>query len=357
MNKIMIIGAGKTGRGYLARLLKESDKEICFVDKDAALIQKLQERKNFFIHFFGKVREDFEVKDYSAVTWADADFADTSLIFVSVGGTNLAEAGAELKKKLSTGHHYDMITCENSSHPAQVLGDAIGEGFDLSISEATVFCTTIETEGTELDINSENYPYLQCNADLLPGFVSDMPGIRPQKNFGDFLTRKLYTYNAASCVLAYLGAAKGYTDYRDAGKDPEILKKLDRNYEMTNKVLCEVYGYDPKDQEEFAALSRAKFTSQVIVDTIDRNAREPQRKLRDKERIIGPMKLICAHGIVPDVLIETAAAALLYDRGDAWLEIKKNHTPGEILEEICNLHPGEFLYEEVMRKFEELSSL
>ena len=357
MNKIMIIGAGKTGRGYLARLLKESDKEICFVDKDAALIQKLQEKKSFLIHFFGKVREDFEVKDYIAVTWEKADFTDATLILVSVGGTNLTDVGTALKEKISKDHHYDIITCENSSHPATVLRDAIGEGFDLSISESTVFCTTIETEGTELDINSENYPYLQCNADLLPGFVSDMSGIRPLKDFGDFLTRKLYTYNAASCVLAYLGAAKGYTDYRDAGIDPEILEKLDRNYEMTNKVLCDVYGYDPKDQEEFAALSRAKFTSQVIVDTVDRNAREPQRKLQDKERIIGPMKLIYEHGIMPDVLIETAAAALLYDKGDAWLEIKKSHTPGEILEEICNLHPGEVLYEEVLKKVEELRSL
>lgn len=357
MSKIVIIGAGKTGRGYLARLLKESDKEIYFVDKDAALIRKLQDKRSFLIHFFGNVREDFEVRDYSAVTWEDADLSDTSLIFVSVGGTNLTDVGSELKEKLSADHHYDIITCENSSHPAQVLKNAIGDGFDISVSESTVFCTTIEAEGTELDINSENYPYLQCNADLLPGFVSDIPGIRLLKGFGDFLTRKLYTYNAASCVLAYLGAVKGYTDYRDAGRDPEILEKLDRNYEMTNKVLCEVYGYDSEDQKEFAALSRAKFTSQVIVDTIDRNAREPQRKLQDKERIIGPMKLIYEHGIMPDVLIETAAAALLYDKGDAWLEIKKNHTPGEILEEICNLHPGEVLYEEVLKKVEEIDSL
>ncbi len=357
MNKIMIIGAGKTGRGYLARLLKEADKEICFVDKDETLVRKLEEEKSFLIHFFGKVREDFEVKDYTAVTWENADFADAKLIFVSVGGTNLKDVGAELKKKLSKDQHYDIITCENSSHPAQVLADAIGEGFDISVSESTVFCTTIETEGTELDINSENYPYLQCNADLLPDFQSDMPGVRPLKDFGDFLTRKLYTYNAASCVLAYLGALKGYTDYRDAGKDSEILEKLDRNYEMTNKVLCDVYGYDPKDQEEFAAFSRAKFTSQVIVDTVDRNAREPQRKLQDKERIIGPMKLIYEHGIMPDVLIETAAAALLYDKGDAWMEIRKNRTPGEVLEEICNVHPGEVLYEEILKKYEAFSSI
>lgn len=123
---------------------------------------------------------------------------------------------------------------------------------------------------------------------------------------------------------------------------------------MTNQVLCEAYGYDQKDQEEFAALSRAKFTNQTIVDTIDRNAREPQRKLQDKERIIGPMRMIFAKGIVPEVLIETAAAALLYDKGEAWIRICEEHTPGEILEEICNLHPGEFLYEEILKKYQEL---
>ena len=69
------------------------------------------------------------------------------------------------------------------------------------------------------------------------------------------------------------------------------------------------------------------------------------------------MKLIYEHGIMPDVLIETAAAALLYDKGEVWLEIKKSHTPGEILKEICNLHPGEVLYEKILKKFEELRSL
>ena len=53
MSKIVIIGAGKTGRGYLARLLKESEKEICFVDKNETLVKELQEKKEFKIHFFG----------------------------------------------------------------------------------------------------------------------------------------------------------------------------------------------------------------------------------------------------------------------------------------------------------------
>lgn len=354
MSKIVIIGAGKTGRGYLARLLKESEKEICFVDKNETLVKELQDKKEFKIHFFGGEREDFVIQKYSCCTWEEAEFGDVSLILVSVGGSNLKEVGEALAARLTPDRHYDIITCENSSRPAEVLKEAIGSGFDVSVSESTVFCTTIESEKEGLDINSENYPYLQCNGDLLPGFNSDVRGIRPMKEFGDFLTRKLYTYNAASCVLAYLGFLKGYTDYREAGRDPEILEKLDRNYEMTNSVLCEVYGYDPADQAEFAALSRSKFTSQTIVDTIDRNAREPQRKLKAGERIIGPMKLIFEKGILPDVLIETAAAALKYDKGDEWLKIKGTHTPEEILQEICGLKPSDFLYNEILKTYQKI---
>ena len=35
MNKIMIIGAGKTGRGFIARLAGEDGKQVAFVDRDA----------------------------------------------------------------------------------------------------------------------------------------------------------------------------------------------------------------------------------------------------------------------------------------------------------------------------------
>ncbi len=349
MHKIVVIGAGKTGRGFLGRLLAEADREILFIDRDEELVQRLNQEKSFPVHFFGGVREDFAVSGYHAVTWTDADFADVGLILVSVGGQNLEEVGACLGEKLAQNRHYDIITCENSSRPAEVLRRAIGDAFDLSVSESTVFCTTIETKDELLGINSENYPYLQCNQDLLPGFTIDIPGIRPEKNFGNFLTRKLYTYNAASCVLAYLGAKKGYTDYREAGRDAEILDKLDQNYQVTNQVLCEAFGYEKQDQEEFAKLSREKFTNQTIEDTIARNARDPQRKLGSDERIIGPAKLILAHGILPEVLIETAAAAICYEGDASWNTYRETHSVEAVLTEVCGLQPGESLYEEIRK--------
>lgn len=335
MSKITVIGAGKTGRGFIGRLIAESGMEFSFVDKNQELVEAL-DKAPFKVSFFGNVREPMTVSGYKAYTWDNADFSDAELIFVSVCGTNLADVGAELKARLSADKSYYIITCENYSNPAGKLKEAIGMD-NVFVSEATVFCTTIDD--TELDISSENYPYLQCNADLLNGYTPSVGAVKPVSEFGNFLTRKLFTYNAASCIIAYLGWLDGYTDYAEAANDEKILKLLDENYAVTNRVLCREFGYDQKDQEEFALLSRNKFTDKTIADTVARNAREPQRKLGKEERIIGPMLVIDKYGEDTSVLQKTAAAMLLYDNDgeDEWKRIKSENTPEEILEKICGL--------------------
>ena len=345
-----MIGAGKTGRGFIGRLLAEDGRKILFIDKNETLVNALNRSGSFKVSFFGGVRQPMTVEDYEAVTWDKADLSDIEIIFVSVGGMNLPDAGSELRKLIDDGKMRHIIVGENASHPAKTLSEAIGLD-NVTVSESTVFCTTIE-DG-ELDIASENYPYLQCDAEPLGGFDPAISTVRPINGFGNFLTRKLYTYNAASCVIAYLGFVKGYSDYGEAANDREILELLDRNYGVTNKVLCKVYGYDEEDQCEFALLSKKKFCDRTIADTVSRNAREPQRKLGGAERIIGPMKLIDEYGEDASVLMLTAAAALLYEHptDNSWQAIKDSHTPAEILSEICGLPEGSRLSAAILEKY------
>jgi mannitol-1-phosphate 5-dehydrogenase len=351
MKKTAVVGAGKTGRGFIARLLAECDREIVFIDKDEELVNDLNNAKSFNVSFFGNVRDTFTLSNFNATTWEDSDFSDIELIFVSVGGMNLPDVGALLKEKINDGYMRHIIVCENASHPAKTLSEAIGLN-NITVSESTVFCTTIE-DG-RLDIASENYPYLQCDAAPLGEYDPKISTIRPINGFENFLTRKLYTYNAASCVIAYLGFAKGYTDYGSAANDEEILALLDRNYEATNRVLCKVYGYDEADQNEFALLSKAKFTDRTISDTVARNAREPQRKLQKAERIMGPLVLLDEHGEDTEPLLLTAASALLYEHESdkSWQKIKDENTPSEILRDICGLPEGSKLSMAILEKYE-----
>ena len=350
MNKITIIGAGKTGRGFLARLAYEQGAAIQFIDKDASLIQALRDAGSFKVSFFGNQRKAVAISGFSANTWDTADFSDTELILVSVGGTNLKDVGSQLRNRLDPAKHYYIITAENSANPSGVLREAIGLN-NISVSESTVFCTTIETDG--LHIASENYPYLQCNADLLDGYIPAISTIKPIPQFGNFLTRKLFTYNAASCVIAYLGFLKGFSDYGEAANDPEILALLDQNYEITNRVLCKEFGYEEADQKEFALLSRNKFCDRTIIDTVARNAREPQRKLGHTERVIGPLLLQHQYGEDASVLEQTIAAMLLYDHENEteWRKIKAENTPEEILERICGLAQSDVAFQNIMNYY------
>lgn len=353
MNQIAVIGAGKTGRGFIGRLLKEADRELLFVDRDPCLVDALNQAGSFCVHFFGNEREPVQVDHFRACTWEDAVFDDVELIFVSVGGENLADVGRSLAARLDSDRHYYIITGENAAHPAATLREAVGTD-NISVSESTVFCTTIEGEG--LDIRSEDYPYLQCNAELLDGYIPDVRQIRPMEQFGHFLTRKLYTYNAASCVIAYLGWVKGYENYGDAANDEEILALLDQNYEATNRALCKEFGYEEADQREFALLSKKKFCDRTITDTVARNARDPQRKLKASERIIGPVRLLCKYGEDTSVLEQTAAAAILYQTApdDPWTAIRSEKGVEGILKEICGLSPQEEIYKNILKYTEKI---
>ena len=358
MAEAAIIGAGKTGRGFLARLLCETPGAydgIVFIDKDRDLVDRLNGAGRFAVRFFGNAAEPRTVGGYRAFTWEDAGAKEAlcgcEIVFVSVGGQNLPDVGRQLQGLPLSARA--VVTAENASHPAATLRGFLGEG--IPVAEGTVFCTTIEAEG--LDIASENYPYFQCDGDALGGYAPRCGRIRPVAAFGDFLTRKLYTYNAASCVIAYLGFVKGYESYADAANDPEILSQLDANYAATNRALCREFGYDPADQAEFAALSRAKFTDRTIADTVARNGRDPQRKLAAGERIMGPLLLLRKYGEDSSVLERTAAAALRFvdAPGSAWNRMREEKTPEEILEGVCGLREGDGVRESILAELARLS--
>ena len=102
-------------------------------------------------------------------------------------------------------------------------------------------------------------------------------------------------------------------------------------------------------------MSKAKFCDRTIVDTVARNARDPQRKLGAAERIIGPIKLLHKYGEDASVLERTAACAILYDNDgeDAWRAIKAEKTNEQILTDICGLEKEDVIYQNIVKYLEE----
>jgi len=338
--KIAVIGAGRTGRGFIARLL-HNQAHIIFFDKNKELIENLITRGGFYVNYYDSRAPD-KITGYEAYSTDDPAcgpvLAECDCVFVSVGGENTADAGEWLGKFIRPG--ISVIACENAVCPAELLGGR----FSGRACSGAVFCTTTETTEV-LDIISENYPVLYTDENI-PDFIACLDGIEPVGDFAALMRRKIYTYNAASAIIAYIGAQKGYEIYSDAANDPEIDALLDGFYEEINKAICAEYCIDYKTQREFALLSKIKFQNPKITDSVSRNAASPLRKLSPSERIIGPARLIIKHGGDVNALVKTAAAAIYY----AGIRDKTDINITKILTGVCGLNENEKLFESIKKE-------
>ena len=61
MSKIVVVGAGKTGRGFIARLLQEASEEVNFIDKNVELVEALNKEKEF------KQNTEFQTLTYQII--------------------------------------------------------------------------------------------------------------------------------------------------------------------------------------------------------------------------------------------------------------------------------------------------
>jgi mannitol-1-phosphate 5-dehydrogenase len=327
----VIIGAGCTGRGFVARFLKNADYHITFLDKNENLIKKMQEKKSFTVFYGGNHGEDvidgFEAFNFYEDT-AIEKLAEAEVIFASVRTSNLADLGANLykafqqKKEKNAAAALKVVLCENGLDFHKILRDSvdkIGEN-NILITEAAIFCTTIAKENSTLDILSEEYFSMPYDTDI-GGFTLDIPGIDGINNMGLLMQRKIFTYNCLSACIAYPGYYKGYNDYAEAGNDPEINTLCRIVQDELTPVLSAQFNISTEEQNKFSELAMKKFCNRLIADTIEKNARDVKRKLGEKERIFGPMMLIKEKAGNIKYLCLVAATAVYYGEKEEKLNI------------------------------------
>ncbi len=312
MNNIVCIGAGQTGRGFIGRFF--CDEKITFLDKNKELVNCLQKEKGYKISF-GMERDAIFINNYDAyyIKSGEALFAlqHSNLIIISVGKNNVKELFDVLSESLkeNVNKSIDILVCENGINAKNSLFPLL-EDSRVNLSEGIIFCTTLKSNNS-LDILSENINYLPYDVVAL-GHTLKINNFIPEKNFAVLMQRKIYTYNCISAVITYLGYFKGYTVYSDAANDKDINLCIQNIVHELNRCISIEYNVPIHDQEEFSKMAIHKFKNKNIVDTIDRNARDVDRKLEKTERIMAPLKIMEKHGIYSNELLLVVACAIFY---------------------------------------------
>lgn len=364
----VIFGAGKIARGFIGHLLYLGKIDFVFVEKAEALVNMINERGQYTVNVLGVKEKNCIVKNVRALSFDQADdiacaIADADCVFNAVGGKNLNSIvphltrGIELKAK--KGGNLNFITCENWKQPADILRSGIEEIIsddareyfeqNVGITEAVIMRSAIESPAEllaidPLTVNVQDFWELPLDVSRVKGDLPEIPCLKPIHEFTGFLERKFYTYNAANGTVSFLGALLGYEKIADAAHDESILKILDGVYSETARALSIKHNFPLDEQIAFTLTSKRKLQDYTIVDFIERNARDPIRKLGPDDRLVGSARLVESCNIEPKNLSTAIAAAVYYtnDSDESALELRRMRTDmgvNFVLESVCKLDP------------------
>lgn len=365
---VVIIGAGKIARGYVGHLTALSHAPICFVDVNEALVQLINDRGRYTVHILGDAAKSMQVTNIAAYHSADPRLAqvvaEAALVFISVGGPNLPAVAAMLvegvkARRAAGGQRLNIICCENWHRPAEIVRQGLAEqlaGDDgaylasrIGIAEATVLRSCIEPTDDQraadpLAVQAQDYWELQIDAAALVEALPPIPGLKPLARFHAALERKLFTYNAGNAAIAYLGAQRGHRFLSEAATDPLILEVAQGVYRESGAAICARHGYTAEEQAAFAQQSLRKYQDPTITDPVERNVRDPIRKLSRHDRLIGPACLALEYGIRPVYLALAIAAALTYTNPEDASAVKLQHMLAHeglaaVFRDVCGIEP------------------
>lgn len=312
MRKILIIGAGKTGRGFLPQYVKEDD-HIIFLDRDVTLISQLQKAGAYQISFYGQERKARVITNYEAMVACEESYQSALLncdmIAIAIGIDNYKDLAETLKPHLLKLKEKVIVTFENGIDAASRLQKMLQEE-QLKITEGSIFCTT-NTEN-EIDILSQELCYLPLKDQYLEGVF--FQHITPIADFHSFMERKLYTYNLLSALFAYPGYIAGYHWLYEAANDSSIHQAAMQLMSLFDPILAQYFHITIQEQRMFSKAAIEKFANPFIQDDIARNCRDVKRKLESKERFMKPFTMMTEAKQDTTILLKTIAAALIYDK-------------------------------------------
>jgi mannitol-1-phosphate 5-dehydrogenase len=333
--EVLIIGAGKIGRGFIAHLFYRAGYRIWLLDASKQVVELLNQEKKYRVDIAGTtndvteyiaIEEAFTLEDREKVAQV---ISNISIIASSVGAANIEGAAGFIKDILISTKRDEVlnwIICENANHPAKTIRKVLLNNADpafggfvqskLGLIETQVLRTGMpaneELRLTEpLALRMQDWWTLPLDRDAFIGSIPDVEGFMPKPNFSNELIRKLYTFNGTNAPIAYIGWANGYKILHEAA-----LAKLQLFAEIQEESafgLIHEFGLDEAEQRNFMALAMKKYTDPALNDQIQRNAHDSKRKLGKHERLVGPASLCLKHGRMPFAYAKAIAAAYAYN--------------------------------------------
>jgi mannitol-1-phosphate 5-dehydrogenase len=330
---VLIVGAGKEGKGNLGEIFIESGWDVSFLDKDPKVVNELKKGSYTVVKYQVDKTVEQKVAGYD-VYLADSEYACLSaveksdIIALCLYPEDIPEAAEYLapliaKRAADNGKKLSIISGTNKNHIIDkvksdfrsFLGGVVAEKWfdDNVVVRDMIIIRSVDAESNYAlslvaSVVSPQFIQQPLNVD-----VSDVRWLKLKDNLEQLKDIKVYTVNAPHATCAYAGYLKGYKTINEASSDPEIAKLMNAVLEEAVSGLSGEFGVPEKEIWDFCNIPKPHTE---MIDTIFRVAKDPLRKLSNNDRLTGNALFCLKHGINPSALICSIANGMAYDEKD-----------------------------------------
>jgi len=329
MQSILIVGAGRQGKGFLGETYDAAGWKVSFIDKDPNVIHALK-KGQYSVKLY---RQDDTVSrvitGYGAYLYED-DYCenaiiDADIIALCIYPEDIPEAAARLGRALTIRAEQDsknvtILSCTNKNHIIPMVQSCFEDAMDTqkakqwikehaAIRDVIVRRSTDAQTSVSLEIVSTATMTMLIQKPIFTD-ISSVEWMELTDNLEALKDIKLYTYNAPHAACAFAGHLKGYKTINESAADPEIAA-------LMHDVLTEaIHGLSKEfntPEEEIWKFCTMPKTKSEMDDAIFRVAKDPVRKLGRNDRLTGNALFCLKYGYDPKAIILSIANGMGYD--------------------------------------------
>jgi mannitol-1-phosphate 5-dehydrogenase len=332
--KIVVFGAGATGRGHVGLLAWQAGYEIVFVDKKPDLVARLQEAGCYKVRLFGDSYQEIDVYGYRVYHALDRaaiaqEVAEAALVLTAVFDDNLADVAETLALAVTacrtSGRKTPLncIACENMMDSSSTLGRHVHTHLgaeDRAYAEqywgfpdCMISRIVPRPEPDPLVIIAEDYNEWTARAEAFKG---DKPArletLELVDNQPARLERKLFIHNGGHAVCGYIGFHRGCTYIHEAVADPVVGAHVGGALDELGAVVRRKHTFSGASIDAYKADLGRRGKVAELADVILRVVRDPIRKLSARERLVAPALLAVEYDLPRRWIVKGIVAALKY---------------------------------------------
>jgi mannitol-1-phosphate 5-dehydrogenase len=335
--RVVVVGPGKIGSGYLAPIFREAGWDVTLAARSAEVADRIGACPSYGVRITAlgeHAARSFAVEDVAGVVTGSSAFTRAvgaaDLVCVSVGVGRVASVGEPLAAALADrggDDPVDVWVVENAACAPDLERAVTDAGARAGLRLPPFGCagavaTVAVARG---DWRTPDRPCFVGDAARrlwvdgrpllrdgpLPEEVATTPAYAAR------LEEKLYVFNAAHAICAYLGWLRGHETIADAVEDSMLRPMVVGCLLESRRAVLAAHPELGDDLHGPVAEYLRRFGDRELADPIVRVAREPIRKLGPDDRLLGPAHLIRrATGAIPAYFALGIAGALLHGNED-----------------------------------------